>query len=233
MSKRIRVAVIGGGIGGLCLAQGLVKAGIDVTVYERDRSSTARLQGYRVHINPTGARALHECLPAELWSAFLATTGKSGNRFGFLTERLDELLLIGEDEQPGAVDPTRTHHSVSRITLRQVLGSGLDHVVHHGKQFVRYERAAGGTITCHFTDGTTAETDVLVAADGAGSRVRRQYLPHADRVDTGILAIAGKLTLDDETLSWLPERLHDGPNMLLPPKAPACSSPHTTWRPYP
>ena len=43
----LRVAVAGGGLGGLCLAQGLGKAGIDVTVYERDAQLAARRQGYR------------------------------------------------------------------------------------------------------------------------------------------------------------------------------------------
>ena len=59
----LHVIVIGGGIGGLCLAQGLKRAGISVAVYERDRTLTDRLQGYRVHINPSGSRALHACLP--------------------------------------------------------------------------------------------------------------------------------------------------------------------------
>ena len=50
--KQMRVAIIGGGIGGLCLAQGLKQAGVSVAVYERDRTPTARLQGFRIHIDP-------------------------------------------------------------------------------------------------------------------------------------------------------------------------------------
>ncbi len=38
----LRVLVIGGGLGGLCLAQGLRKAGISVAVYERDSEPSAR-----------------------------------------------------------------------------------------------------------------------------------------------------------------------------------------------
>jgi hypothetical protein len=43
---------------GLTLAQGLKKAGLSVAVYERDRMPTDRLQGYRIHVEPQGGRAL-------------------------------------------------------------------------------------------------------------------------------------------------------------------------------
>jgi len=66
----MRVLVIGGGIGGLCLAHGLRGAGIDVEVYERTRVRSDWLQGYRIHLNPNGCRALHRCLPAANWAAF-------------------------------------------------------------------------------------------------------------------------------------------------------------------
>ena len=38
----LRVLVIGAGLGGLCLAQGLRKAGVDVAVYERDEGLVVR-----------------------------------------------------------------------------------------------------------------------------------------------------------------------------------------------
>ena len=163
----MRIAVIGGGIGGLCLAHGLRKAGVDVAVYERDLSRTDRLQGYRVHINPDGAAALRECLPAANWERFERSAGSSENGFGFLTEQLKPLLVLDPDEEK--------HYSASRITLRQVLLDGLD--VRFGKRFERYEQ--GDDITLHFEDGTTASCDVLVGADGIRSRVREQYLPPA------------------------------------------------------
>lgn len=217
--RRLHVLVIGGGIGGLCLAQGLKAAGVSVAVYERNQTRTDWLQGYRIHISPHGARALHACLPRELWDAFLATAGKSTAGFGFLTERLKELLFLDSGLIANTdSDPTCHHHSISRITLRQVLLAGLGDVVSYGKEFVRYERTPDERVTAFFADGTSATGDVLVAADGANSRVRQQYLPHARRVDTGILAVAGKLPLNDTTKAWLPQRLYTSVNNILPPR---------------
>ena len=190
------VVIIGGGIGGLTLAQGLNKSGVSVAVYERDGTSIDRVQGYRVHINPTGSVALHECLPPHLFDVFVRTCGKPSNGIRFVTERGKVLLALNAPER---LDAIAQHRSISRITLRQVLLSGLEGVVHFGKAFVRYEESPLGRIVAHFKDGTTADGDVLVAADGGASRVRRQFLPQADRIDTGILGIAGKVFLDEQT----------------------------------
>ncbi|GAA3571622.1 NAD(P)/FAD-dependent oxidoreductase [Nonomuraea rosea] len=209
------IAIIGGGIGGLCLAQGLRKAGQHVTVHERDRTPAGRLQGYRVHIDPNGARALHDCLPPGLWQAFLDTTGHGGQDFGFVTEQLKTLTLL---ETPKAADPADDHHSVSRITLRQVLLSGLDDVVRFGKTYESYRRLPDGRVELSFADGTRESADIVVAADGGNSRVRKQYLPHAERVDTGIVTVAGKFPLTDETRRLLTPRLVDGPNNVIPPR---------------
>jgi salicylate hydroxylase len=46
--KDFHVIIVGGGIGGLTLAQGLKKKGISYAVYEKDMSRADRLQGYRI-----------------------------------------------------------------------------------------------------------------------------------------------------------------------------------------
>jgi 2-polyprenyl-6-methoxyphenol hydroxylase-like FAD-dependent oxidoreductase len=207
----LHVVVIGGGIGGLCLAQGLKKAGVGAAVYERDRSPTSRLQGYRIHISPRGARALQECLPAELWRAFVAPCGASPTRFRFITHRLEELLCVDMDG-----DGER-HYSASRIALRTILLAGLEDVVHFDKIFSRFEESPDGRATAFFEDGTRADGDVLVGADGGNSRVRRQLLPQAERVDTGIRAVGGKLILADETRRRLSPALLGGPTLVRAP----------------
>ncbi|HEY1000139.1 MAG TPA: NAD(P)-binding protein, partial [Streptosporangiaceae bacterium] len=58
--SELRVAVAGGGLGGLCLAQGLLKAGVDVTVYERDAQLAGRRQGYRLHVDARAGLALEQ-----------------------------------------------------------------------------------------------------------------------------------------------------------------------------
>ena len=212
----LHVIIIGGGIGGLALAQGLKKLGVSVAVYERDRTRTDRVQGYRVHINPAGSLALHECLPPPLFEAFTRTCGKRSGGIRFLTEQMKMLLSLDLADAPDVLreEGIAQHRSVSRITLRQVLLSGLDHVVQFGKTFTHYQEGVSGRVIAHFDDGTTAEGDILVAADGGGSRVRRQFLPGARRIDTGVVGIAGKVFLDDKTRPRLAPELLQGLNLV-------------------
>ena len=203
-----------GGIGGLALAQGLKKAGISVALYERDRTPTDRLQGYRVHISPKGSVALHDCLPSDLFGVFAATCSVRNEGFRFLSEKMEELLSI---KDRGAASAIARHWSASRITLRQVLLGGLDGIVQFDRNFTRYEETADGTIVLHFADGSTAACDVLVGADGGNSHVRHQFLPHAQRVDTGAVGIAAKVMLTDENRRRLPPRVLEGTGLVMSP----------------
>jgi len=205
--------IIGGGIGGLSLAQGLHHVGIPVTVYERTKTRTDWLHGYRIHISPQGSRALHDCLPSVAWQGFLDSVSLGGGGFGFATEQLDDLLRVGGSEILPEADAADSHYGVSRISLREVLLSDLDDVVRLGKTFERYEIGADERVTAYFSDGTSATGDVLIGADGANSRVRHQLLPDAQRIDTGVLAIAGKHRLDGANL---PRALREDANIVIP-----------------
>ena len=76
-----RVLVIGAGTGGLALAHGLIRAGIDVQVFERDALRTEGLHGYRVGIDPDGSRALRALLPRDLYDTFVATQARAPRWF--------------------------------------------------------------------------------------------------------------------------------------------------------
>lgn len=76
-AKTPHVLVIGAGTGGLCLAHGLRRAGLDVSVHERHTTRADGLLGYRVGISPTGSRALRECLPPELFDTFVVTCARA------------------------------------------------------------------------------------------------------------------------------------------------------------
>lgn len=214
-----RVIVIGAGTGGLALAHGLRRAGVDVQVFERDALRTEGLHGYRVGIDPDGSRALHALLPPELYETFVATCARAPRWFSMLTEDLHEVLAL---EIPVQADPLESEKSVSRMTLRQVLMTGLEDVITFGKEFTHFEQRTDGTVTAHFADGSSATGDILVGADGAGSRVRKQYLPQARQEDTGIIAIAGKLPITAESASLLPPRVFQGISMVQAPKGYSC-----------
>jgi 2-polyprenyl-6-methoxyphenol hydroxylase-like FAD-dependent oxidoreductase len=212
---RFHVIIIGGGIGGLCLAQGLRKAGLSITLYEKGprRADPHWLQGYQIHINPSGSRALQGCLSPAVWDTLTANACMPHTGLQVLTEQMKEIAFV----ESAIMDGT-SHVLIARATLREVLLEGLDDVVNFGKEFIHYERTPNGRVTAVFADGTTASGDVLVGADGTGSNVRKRYLPHAQIVDTGIVGAACRLPINDDRLRRLPEHLVTRLTSVLPPK---------------
>jgi len=101
--------------------------------------------------------------------------------------------------------------------LRQILLAGLDDIVRFDKTFINYREAPGGGIELRFADGSYAACDLLVGADGGNSRVRTQFLPNAQRIDTGVVGIAGKLMLTDDNRRKAPASLLRGTGLVMAP----------------
>jgi 2-polyprenyl-6-methoxyphenol hydroxylase-like FAD-dependent oxidoreductase len=192
------VAIAGAGLGGLCLAHGLRKAGIDVSVYERDPAPLVRRQGYRITVDEHGTRALRDCLPPHLFDLAAAVAKGAGGYFRYTDRNLrDAFKLTFPDnaEMLGQVD---------RQTLRTILLMGLEDRVHYAKAVTRIATGTHGAVL-QFEDGSRAvEASVVVAADGAGSRLAAQLLPDRPAVDLGASALWGSAPLTVGGRSLLP-----------------------------
>jgi 2-polyprenyl-6-methoxyphenol hydroxylase-like FAD-dependent oxidoreductase len=209
MPAPLRAVVIGAGLGGLCLAQGLRRAGLEVSVHERDASLASRQQGYRLHVDARAARGLQACLPAELYELFLATCGAPSKQITVVTKGLRVVKTMSSPAATGA-GPQPLSTSADRLTLREILYTGLRDVVQFGQEFTRFRHDPGGQVRAHFSDGTSVAGDILVAADGVGSRVRQQYLPAAAVTDTGTRCIYGKTLISEQTEPVIPAFTRDG-----------------------
>jgi 2-polyprenyl-6-methoxyphenol hydroxylase-like FAD-dependent oxidoreductase len=173
--------------------------------------------GHRVGISPAGSYALQQNLPPEVFDLFVATCARSPKYFNIVTEQMDEVLSvdgIGDAE----IDPVNSEKSVSRMTLRQVLLTGLEDITAFGKQFERYEENADGTVTAFFADGSSATGDVLVGADGARSKLRKQRLPQARMEKTGIVSIGARVPSTPEARALVSEKVLRGVTLAMAPK---------------
>lgn len=153
------IAIVGAGLGGLALARVLHVRGIDAVVYERESSRGSRGQGGMLDIH-SGQRALRE---AGLIDQFHAIARGEGQDMRLLEP--DGTLLLQEDTPE---DAPLLRPEVDRADLRNLLLDSLpEHAVRWGRAF---ESADNGVL--HFADCSSATYDLLVGADGAGSRVR-------------------------------------------------------------
>jgi 2-polyprenyl-6-methoxyphenol hydroxylase-like FAD-dependent oxidoreductase len=211
---QIKVLIVGAGLGGLCLAQTLRKAQIDVEIFERDASPWDRPQGYRLHLEADALNALREVLPPNLHRLFESTAMRTEPFTTILKTDLSVAKRIptddGQDAQhwPEFVSDENIHCNVDRGTLREIALLGLEDCCHFNKQLTSYESTAEGVVTT-FADGTSANGHVLIGADGIHSAVRPQRAPHLNTMDAGVQAIYGRVPYEVAEKLLPPEALED------------------------
>ncbi len=168
----MRVLVIGGGIGGLSAALSLHAAGIDCSVHEAN--AEVRPLGVGINLQPHSVRELIELgLGDELAGIGIATREfVYANRFGQVIWREPRGVAAGYDWPQYSVHRGRLQMMLWQAATARL---GADKV-RAGQRLLGFEQDAAG-VTAHFADGSTAQGDVLVAADGIHSVVRQGFFP--------------------------------------------------------
>ncbi|MEO3403092.1 NAD(P)/FAD-dependent oxidoreductase [Mucilaginibacter sp. CAU 1740] len=163
--KNKNIAIVGGGPGGLTLARLLQMNGANVKVYERDVNKDVRVQGATLDLHEeSGLKALEA---AGLMDAFNANYRPGADRLR-VTDKSGAIIL----DEHGAEGGPYNRPEIDRGPLRKILLESLqpDTVV-WDSQFVSLGEQDGVT-KLEFKNGTTAYADIVIAADGANSKIR-------------------------------------------------------------
>uniref|UniRef100_A0AAU3GPC3 Flavin-dependent monooxygenase n=1 Tax=Streptomyces sp. NBC_01401 TaxID=2903854 RepID=A0AAU3GPC3_9ACTN len=160
-----RISIIGAGPGGLTCARILQKHGVAVTVYDRDPDAGARDQGGSLDLHEEdGQLALRE---AGLLAEFFALARVEGQEMRDM-DRSGRVVAHHLPEEGETARP-----EIDRGQLRDLLVRSLAAgTVRWGRALESVGGPSDGPRTLTFTDGTTVETDLVIGADGAFSRVR-------------------------------------------------------------
>ncbi|MFJ2738518.1 FAD-dependent oxidoreductase [Streptomyces sp. NPDC087440] len=179
-----RIAVIGGGPGGLAFARVLHRHGLPVTVLERDPSRDARPPGGTLDLHKgMGQLALEK---AGLLSAFQELSRPEGQAMRILAPG----GAVLRDWQP---DPDeQANPEIDRGRLRDLLLGPLE--VRWGRTVAEVVPGDPDGTLVRFADGKQETYDLVVGADGAWSRTRAAVSPVVPQY-TGVSLI--ETSLDD------------------------------------
>ncbi|RFU26924.1 hypothetical protein B7463_g9431, partial [Scytalidium lignicola] len=199
--KPFDVAVLGGGIGGLCLAIGLLKKGVPVTIYEAAPAFSEIGAGVAFGSNSTKAMGLiseeikegHERCATRNWSEDKLQTWFD-YQLGQDARGHPAGTHIYESKSPrGQSSVHRAHFLDELVKLIPT------EIANFGKRLVNYEEDTEG-VTLKFEDGTTAKHTCLIGCDGIKSITRQILLGEDNPVSfphfTGKYAYRGLIPMD-------------------------------------
>jgi salicylate hydroxylase len=216
MPDLLRIAIVGGGIGGLSAALALRARGLDVRVFEQ--AEVLREIGAGVTINPNAARLLRRIGLADQLQKIGAPLGGIALRTSqgepIVTPAGPATLAFSKDDRG---------YNVHRADFLNLLFDALPKgVVTLGHRCIQLKQEAD-RVRLSFANGAAAEADVVIGADGIRSVVQREIGLQSRPTSEGIMAYRGLIPaerlplandLKDPTL-WL----GSGRSFLLYPVA--------------
>lgn len=188
-----KIAIIGGGIGGLTAALALIRRGIDVEVYEQ--AHELRELGAGVQISANGTRVLHALgLEGALEQVQVLPAGKVIRLWN--TGQSFKLFDLGMESVERYGSPYITIH---RGDLHSVIAQALlrekPAAVHLGHKLLRLTQT-GEHVKLEFEAAAPANAHLVIGADGVHSVVRAHLVGDAKPQFCGIVAWRGVVPMD-------------------------------------
>jgi salicylate hydroxylase len=200
--KDLHAIIIGAGIGGLCTALALQRAGYRVSVYEQARELGE--VGAGLSLSPNANMGLHYLGLEQP----LAKIGHVPRSFGIQHFQTGETLVDNTAEMTRENAGGAPYYMVHRADLHAmladaVLGNDPDclHLQHDFATLVQ----GNGQVTAVFSDGTRASGDLLIGCDGIRSKVRAELFGTESPRFTGYIAWRGLVPVERLTQALLPE----------------------------
>lgn len=202
-----KVAIIGGGPGGLTLARLLQEKGIDVKVYERDENRNVRQQGHTLDLHEdTGLKAMQE---AGLMEEFKKYYRPGADKMRIANK---DMNVVFDDQEVKPQEDFGNEHfrpEIDRGPLRDLLIASLkeENVIWNSKFTQMKPSGTGWEIS--FENGTTTYADFVIASDGANSRVRK-YLTDIEPIFSGVTAVEINIYKAEKNAPNLWKLVNDG-----------------------
>ncbi|EAW12331.1 putative salicylate hydroxylase [Aspergillus clavatus NRRL 1] len=178
--KQFTVAIVGGGIGGLTLAAGLLRRNVPVQIYEA--AAEFKEVGLGLTIGPAAHRAMPLLDPQirEIYDSLITTHADSPGYERFRQTWFEVVWATGLKAGEVLMDLQALpsgQTTVRRADFLDALVSLIpDGVAHFGKRLVELVETAAG-VELRFGDGSVATADVVVGCDGIHSKVKEFMLP--------------------------------------------------------
>jgi salicylate hydroxylase len=177
----LRVAIVGGGIGGVAAANALLQRGLEVHVFEQAAALTEI--GAGLALQPNGVRMLRRL-------GFGDEVLRWGARWRDPQYRHSDGSLIAPMWPANGAEQIE-FYGMHRADLLQMLVERLPaEIIHTGHRCVGFEQDAS-TARVEFENGATASADVVVGADGIHSALQPYVTEPRAPIHSGSMAYRG------------------------------------------